>query len=42
MRNFISCPLDALHNPIVLSEDPDAKYFLSSENANSIPKENGQ
>ena len=25
-------PLDTLHNPIVLSEDPDAKYFPFGKN----------
>ena len=25
-------PLDTLHNPIVLSEDPDAKYFQFGQN----------
>ena len=25
-------PLDTFHNPIVLSADPDAKYFPSGEN----------
>ena len=25
-------PFDTLHNPIVLSQDPEAKYFPSPEN----------
>ena len=25
-------PLDILHNPIIQSVEPDAKYFLSPEN----------
>ena len=33
-------PLDTLHNPIVLSLDPDAKYSPSSENTTlDIPQE---
>ena len=29
----MSYPLDTLHTPIVLSSDPDAKYYPSGENA---------
>ena len=32
MRVFIRSPLDALHTPIVLSADPDAKYSPFGEN----------
>ena len=33
MRVFTRSPLDTLHNPIVQSIDPDAKYSPSPENA---------
>ena len=29
-------PLDTLHTPIVLSLDPDAKYFPSGENTTFV------
>ena len=32
MRVLIRSPLDTLHTPIVLSLDPDAKYFPFGEN----------
>ena len=32
MRVLIRSPLETLHTPIVLSVDPDAKYFLFGEN----------
>ena len=32
MRVFIRSPLDTLHTPIVLSQDPDAKYSPFGEN----------
>ena len=32
----MSSPLDTLHNPIVLSVDPDAKYYPSPENTTLV------
>ena len=32
MRVFMRSPLDTLHIPIVLSQDPDAKYPPFGEN----------
>ena len=32
MRVLIRSPLDTLHTPIVLSRDPDAKYYPFGEN----------
>ena len=38
MRVFIRSPLDTLHTPIVLSEDPEAKYSPSAENTTLLTK----
>ena len=36
MRVFIHSPLDTLHTPIVLSQDPDAKYSPFGENTTLV------